>query len=317
MNQVLPILKESNMTDTVESLRSTLNLPPGIVSNFIDLDGIKTHFVEAGVGDPVVLVHGAGPGASGWSGWREAIPALAQHFHVYAIDTLGFGLTDKPTNIVYRDQASVQHLAAFIDALCLDDVNLIGNSRGAYIAAKYLLDYPGRVRSAVLVSSGSIASAMGIERTAKQSGGRGILDAYDGTPEAMKRWMEVIVHDHSKITDELIQRRVAMAALPGHDYCRKSQNDYRKSLKNDPNERQLFDIRHRLPEVTLPIHMVWGAKDSFAPAEFAERLKPMLPNMTFEMFEESGHQAQNDESDRFNETAINFIRRAKLPQANG
>jgi pimeloyl-ACP methyl ester carboxylesterase len=280
----------------------------GVLSSFVNANGIRTHYVEAGAGDPLVFVHGAGPGASGWSGWREAIPVLARHFHVYALDTLGFGYTDKPQNIVYSDQASVNHLAAFLDVLCLDKAFLCGNSRGAYIAAKYMLDHPHRVRRLLMVSSGSIANAIGVERTASQTGGMAVLESYDGTPEGMRRWMEVIVADHSKITPALIAQRVADAALPGHASARKSQNEYRKRLKNDANERQLFDMRHRLPMMTIPMLMVWGAKDNFAPPEFAGKLKDLLPNIAFEMFENSGHQAQNDESDRFNETAIRFFK---------
>lgn len=284
-----------------------MEFPEGVVSSFVNVNGIRTHYVEAGAGDPVVLVHGAGPGASGWSGWRDNIPALARHFRVYAIDTLGFGHTDKPDNIVYSDQASVNHLAGFLDVLCIDKVFLCGNSRGAYTAAKYMLDYPHRVRRLLMVSSGSIANAMGIERSSSQMGGMTALENYDGTPEGMRRWMEVIVSDHSRITPELIAQRVAQAALPGHDYARKSQNQYRRSLKDNPNERQLFEMRHRLPLINIPMHMVWGAKDNFAPPEFSTKLRDLLPNVTFEMFENSGHQAQNDEWQRFNETAIRFF----------
>ena len=293
--------------DQEAQLQKTLNYPKGVISSFIDVNGIRTHFVQAGSGYPVVLVHGAGPGASGWSGWREAIPVLAEHFRVIAIDTLGFGLTDKPTDISYSDQASVNHLAGFVDALCLDKFALVGNSRGAYLAAKYLVDNPGRVDRLLMVSSGSIANAMGVERSVAQSAGMGVLQSFDGTPEAMRRWMEVIVCDHSKITEELINARMTIAALPGHDYCRRSQDEYRKKLKVDKNERQLFDLRHRLPEVTVPMHMVWGGKDSFAPPEFSDKLQTLLPNVTFEVMENSGHQAQNDESDRFNEIAIRFL----------
>ena len=287
-----------------------MEYPEGVLSSFVNVNGVRTHFVEAGNGDPVVLVHGAGPGASGWSGWRQTILPLAKHFHVYALDTLGFGYTDKPQHIVYSDQASVNHLAGFIDALCLDRVFVCGNSKGAYMGAKYMLDHPHRVRRLLMISSGSIANAMGMERSASQMGGTSALDAYDGTPEGMRRFMEVIVADHSKITPELIAQRVAQAALPGADYVRKSANEYRRKLRSDPNERQLFDMRHRLPMITIPMYMVWGAKDNFAPPEFAAKLKEMLPNVTFEMFENSGHQSQNDECDRFNETAIRFFKSA-------
>ena len=268
---------------------------------------MRTHYLQAGDGAPVVLIHGAGPGASAQSGWRDTIPALAEHFRVYALDTLGFGHTDKPAGIVYSDQASVDHLAGFIDALCLDEVCLCGNSRGAYIAAKYLLDHPGRVRAALMISSGSIANAMGLERTAAQTAGMKTLNEFDGSPEAMRRFMEFIVHDHSKITEQLIEQRVAMAAMPGHAEAQRSQRAYRGALKSDPGERQRFDIRHRLPMTKVPMTMVWGAKDNFAPPEFAVHLAAMLPNVEFVMFENSGHQAQNDETERFNRLAIDFF----------
>ncbi len=283
---------------------------PGIESNWVKVGNINTHYLQAGSGEPLILVHGAGPGASGWSGWRQTIPELSKHFRVYAIDTLGFGLTEKPTDIRYTDQASVDHLAGFMDALCLEEVRLCGNSRGAYIAAKCMLDHPGRVKALLMISSGSIANAMGLERRPDQEGGMKALHAFDGTPEGMRRFLQVIVNDHSKITDELIAERVSMAALPGHDFAQKSQREFRTKLKSDPNERQRFDIRHRLPMATVPMIMVWGAKDTFAPPEFSDRLQEMLPNVEFVVLEHSGHQAQNDEHERFNEIAIEFFQKA-------
>ena len=172
---------------------------PGIESNWVKVGNINTHYLQAGSGEPLILVHGAGPGASGWSGWRQTIPELSKHFRVYAIDTLGFGLTEKPTDIRYTDQASVDHLAGFMDALCLEEVRLCGNSRGAYIAAKCMLDHPGRVKALLMISSGSIANAMGLERRPDQEGGMKALHAFDGTPEGMRRFLQVIVNDHSKI----------------------------------------------------------------------------------------------------------------------
>lgn len=283
-----------------------MQLPDGVLSSFVDVRGIKTHYVEAGSGDPIVFVHGAGPGAYGWAGWRQTIPALSKYFRTFAIDTLGFGLTDKPAESC-ADQDSVDHLLGFLDALCLDKVNLCGNSRGAYMCAKLAVDQPKRVNKVLMVSSGSIALAMGLERNDAQRSGMRKLEAYNGTPEAMRGFMEIIVHDHSKITDDLIADRVAMAALPGHDKVQKLQQQYRASLKNDPNEWQRFELRHRLPQLTIPMHMVWGAKDSFAPPQFADELRKMLPNVTFEMLQNSGHQAQNDESDRFNDIALSFF----------
>jgi pimeloyl-ACP methyl ester carboxylesterase len=292
-----------------------MQLPAGVISSYVNVNGIRTHYVEAGTGEPLVCVHGAGPGANGWSGWRQTLPELAKHFHVIALDTLGFGYTESPETIPYTDQASVDHLKGFVDALCLDTLYLCGNSRGAYMAAKLTVDYPERVKKLLMVSSGSIALAMGIKRSESQEGGRNKLNAYDGTPASMRTFMEAIVHDHSKITDELIAERVAMAARPGHMFAQKAQKKFRDVLEGDPNQMQRFDLTHRLPKLTIPIHMVWGAKDTFAPAEFADKLRAMLPNVSFEMLANSGHQAQNDESDRFNEIAYGFFSGARVPAA--
>src|SRR5262249_8816195 len=123
--------------------------------------GVKTHYVHAGEGEPLVLVHGAGPGAYGEAGWFNAIPALAKHFHVYAIDLIGYGLTDKRL-IDSSYQTCVNHIAGFVDALNLDRINIVGNSQGAYEVMKYTLDNPKRVKRVGLVASGTLATAMGI-----------------------------------------------------------------------------------------------------------------------------------------------------------
>ena len=63
---------------------------------FVDANGIATHFHEAGTGQPVLFLHGSGPGVSGWANWRHALPPLAESLHVLAPDIVGFGLTERP-----------------------------------------------------------------------------------------------------------------------------------------------------------------------------------------------------------------------------
>src|SRR5438552_15143274 len=86
--------------------------------------GLRTHYVCAGEGEPVILIHGGGPGASGATGWANTIPALAKHFRVYAIDLIGNGDSDKPL-IEYSLQTLVEHVAGFIDALNLNGVRIM------------------------------------------------------------------------------------------------------------------------------------------------------------------------------------------------
>ncbi len=286
---------------------ATMSKDKPFYSLYVRVNGMKTRFVVAGDGDPLVLVHGGGPGASGEYGWRRNIPALAEHFQVYALDRIGFGLTDKPL-ISYSDQVLADHLAGFIDALCLERVHMMGNSMGAYGVARYAVDHPERVRKMVLVASGSIATAMGLEHKPTDAQRAMRRAAEEPTRENMRAMLEGLVQNRDAITDDLIEGRIKVATLPGAKEAQRSMQNYRARLKDDPNLRQQYSLRYRLSELTIPMIMIWGKQDRFAPIELGHRLREMLPNLTaFHVFEDSGHQVQNDELGRFNQTVIDFL----------
>jgi pimeloyl-ACP methyl ester carboxylesterase len=277
-------------------------------SLFVNANGVKTRFIVAGQGMPLVLVHGGGPGASGEYGWRQNIPALAQHFQVFALDRVGFGLTDTPVDEL-GDPVLAQHLADFIDALCLKELYMMGNSMGAYGVAKYAVDHPDRVKKMVLVASGSIAAAMGLEH--KPSEGMRAMRRFDSEPtrENMRAVLEGLVFNKAGITDELIEGRFKLATQPGAMASQKLQQKYRERLKTDPNLRQQYSLLHRFPELTIPAIMIWGKEDRFAPIEeLGYPLRDMLPNLrAFHVFERSGHQVQNDEVEKFNRVVLDFL----------
>ena len=277
-------------------------------SLFVNANGVKTRFIVAGQGLPLVLVHGGGPGASGEYGWRQNIPALAQHFQVFALDRIGFGLTDKPADEL-GDPVLAQHLADFIDALCLKELYMMGNSMGAYGVAKYAVDHPDRVKKMVLVASGSIGAAMGLEH--KPSEGMRAMRRFDSEPtrENMRAVLEGLVSNKAGITDELIEGRFKLATQPGAMAAQKLQQKYRERLKTDPNLHQQYSLLHRLPDLTISAIMIWGKEDRFAPIEeLGYPLRDMLPNLrAFHVFEHSGHQVQNDEVEKFNRVVIDFL----------
>jgi pimeloyl-ACP methyl ester carboxylesterase len=265
--------------------------------------GVKTHYVHAGDGEPLVLVHGAGPGASGDAGWRNAIPALAKHFHVYAIDLLGYGHSDKP-RIEYSYQTHVNHVAGFVDALNLQNIRICGNSQGAYVAMKYVLDNPARVARVALISTGTLATAMGLRARGRATP----LPRFDGSKETLRAFIEVIVNDPSKITDELIDSRFAIASLPGHREMRESMRQYGDALKDNPNERQLFEVKDRLPQLTIPWCMIWGEEDRSAPLDpLGNGLHALFPDVPFHVVKGSGHQVQNDQPEACNRLLVEWF----------
>lgn len=96
----------------------------------IEVAGIATNFHEAGSGDPVLLLHGSGPGVSAWANWQHTIPVLAERHRVLAPDLVGFGYTERPTDIRYSAQTWIDHVWGFLDAMKIERTSIVGNSLG-------------------------------------------------------------------------------------------------------------------------------------------------------------------------------------------
>lgn len=279
---------------------------PSFFSRDVRVGKYKTHYVECGDGDPIVLVHGGGPGASGSFNWHWAIPALARHGRVIAVDMLGYGGTDKPTDVEYSHRTLVRHLADFLDVLCLDQMCMAGNSLGAYVATRYAVEEPDRVRKLLMVSSGTVAHAMGLDPD--KIVGVKTLAKFDGSKESLRNVLAVLMHHPENVSEDLLEGRYRIAQQPGIAEAQRSFLTYLNTrLRNEPAQIQWFDLRHRLPRLGIPIKMIWGAHDTFAPPAFVQELRVLLPEMLIDVFEDSGHVVQNDEPERFNRAAIEFF----------
>ena len=276
-------------------------------SRFIMAGRVKTHYSEIGDnGPPLVLLHGGGAGSSGEAGFGKIMPSLSPHLQVYAIDSVGgFGKTDTYAPVPYGVQSREDHLEDFIDALCLDELYLGGNSQGAWVAAKYALQHPDRVRKLCLVASGNIAAAMGVPRM--ETEGQRILRAYDGTHEAMRRLLEVIVADKSVITEELVEARQASANRPGAAEARKALAQNSQRFISDPGLSMNFDMSSTLPKLPIPTIFIWGEEDAFAPPELGHALEKLLPNVRFHWVPKAGHQVQNDQPEAVSKIMIDFF----------
>jgi 2-hydroxy-6-oxo-octa-2,4-dienoate hydrolase len=123
------------------------------IGSYIDAGGIKTNYLEAGSGPPVVLVHGSGPGVSAYANWRLTIADLARHCRVYAPDMAGFGFSDKPTEAGYSMAGWVDQLVGFLDALGIERASLVGNSLGGGLGVRMAVEHPGRLDRLVLMGA--------------------------------------------------------------------------------------------------------------------------------------------------------------------
>lgn len=263
-------------------------------SRFVMAGRVRTHYVEAGQNGPtVVLIHGGGPGSGGEAGFAKLIPLLADDFTVFAPDGVGgYGETDPYAPCAEGVQSRVDQLEAWMDALCLDDVCLAGNSMGAWVAAKYTLEHPDRVRRLFLIASNTIAGALGLRVAATEA--MAALRAYDGSKESMRRVMGAIVYDRLAISDELIEARNAAANRPGAAEAAAAFARGQARLTSDPNLRLKFEMKHTLPRLSVPAVFAWGEDDAFAPANLGRQVQAELPNIPFHFIPRAGHQVQTD-----------------------
>lgn len=149
-----------------------------MTGTFIDAKGIRTHYHDAGDGAPVVLLHGSGPGVSAWANWQHTIPALAQTSRVLAFDLVGYGATERPETIRYSLRSWTDHVWAFLDALGLDRVSVIGNSLGGRIALQLAEDDRSRLNKMVLMGSPGVGMTI--------TEGLKALRAYEPSPDNMR-----------------------------------------------------------------------------------------------------------------------------------
>ncbi len=276
-------------------------------SRYVMAGRVRTHYTESGDnGPPLILCHGGGPGFSGKSSFGRIMPELGAQFQVYAVDGVGgYGETDPYFPATEGIQSRVDHLGAFIDTLCLDNVFLAGNSQGAWVVAKFAIEHPNRVRKLCFLSSITIASAMGIKTL--QTEGMSARRAYDGSSASMRRFLETVVWDQTSITDELVTLQNAAASRPGVAEAYRVFQEGMRRLTQDPDLRLKYELHHTLPRLTIPAIFIWGKEDRFAPVEIGRQLEKLLPNISFNYVPKAGHQLASDQPEIVSKLMMEFF----------
>jgi pimeloyl-ACP methyl ester carboxylesterase len=264
------------------------------------VNGVKTHYTESGGDGPVLLcMHGGGHGSSGAAGVGRLFELLGDRYRVIGLDSIGgYGETDPTVPLTHGLQSRVDHAAGFADALCLERFTIMGNSQGAWCAARYAIQNPDRVENVILLSSGSITAAMGLPRTPSE--GMKLLQAYDGTRPAMQRLIQGLVYNAHCVTDALVDMRQTAATRTGAmETFAKSEKSIR-SVRESPILQANFDMRVTLPILakTIPTAFIWGHNDIFAIPESGKGLEKALPDVKFYWLDGAGHQVQTDQPEK-------------------
>src|ERR1700727_2419140 len=172
-----------------------------------DANGIKTNYLEAGTGDPVVLIHGSGPGVTSYANWRLVLPALAENFRVVAQDMVGFGFSERPAGIECGLQTWADQVVGLMDTLELPKTHLVGISFGGAIALRIATQHTDRVGKLVLMGSMGVPFPIteGLER----------VWGYEPSFENMRKVLDVFAYSRELVNDELAEVRYRGSIQPG------------------------------------------------------------------------------------------------------
>jgi len=267
-----------------------------VTSNYIDAGGVRTHYLEAGQGSPLILVHGGGAGADSYGNWLGCIEVFSKTRRVIAPDMIGFGRTDKPSpeNYVYDQPGRNRHLAAFLEAMGLKGADLVGNSMGGATCIGVALDQPELVRRLVLMGSAGLPIP---ERPSPN-----LLHTlqYDFTVEGMRRVVKGLTGPDFVPSEAMIQYRHDICADEASRAALAAINAQTKTGTLNYPEDTLRTIKH-------PVLVVNGKDDGVSILPRAYRFIELFENAWGYIVPHCGHWAMIEQQDDFCAAVLAFL----------
>ncbi|HEY8302965.1 MAG TPA: alpha/beta hydrolase [Solirubrobacteraceae bacterium] len=270
--------------------------------------GVRLHYVEAGEGPLVVLLHGF---PEFWYSWRRQIPALAAAgYRVVAPDMRGYGLSDKPKGWrSYETGLLADDIAGLIRALGEENAYLAGHDWGAAVAYAVAMGHPEVVRRLAILNVPHPARMLEGFRTLKQLRKSWYMFFFQipKLPERLfaredfsfaKRSLRADSKD--AFSDEDLERYVEAWSQPGA--LTGMINYYRAALRRSPSKALA-----RLTPVRAKTLVIWGMRDRHLGSELAEPAREWVPDVRMERIAEATHWVQHDAPERVNELLIGFF----------
>ncbi|MEN3124166.1 alpha/beta hydrolase [Janibacter terrae] len=262
---------------------------------YITTGSFRTHYYEVGTGEPVILIHGGGAGADGWSNWMTgSADIFGQRMRAIVPDLVGFGRSDKPdpAAFTYDQDTRNQQLIDFIEALELERVNLIGNSMGGATALGVTMERPDLVANLVLMGSAGYSNTVSPELST--------IVNYDFTPEGMRQVVSALTNPDYRASD--------------------AQIDYRYQASIDPATREAYaatmawvrDVGMAYPhdeiaKIKTRTLVVNGKDDKVCPPDFAYGILQLIEDSTGIFLPRCGHWAMIEHPELFARLTLDFL----------
>jgi pimeloyl-ACP methyl ester carboxylesterase len=269
--------------------------------NFVQVDGLKTRYIEEGFGPAVILLHGASLGSSADVFKRNLSPLARAGLRVIAYDQPGFGLTDNPGDysVPYRRR----FIMMFMDALALQRAALVGHSQAGSMAVALAFDYPQRISKVMILGTGSLLPPAPAAQ--KQQGAREGEEGTAAEPalEQTPALLEHNLYNHQLITPEVLEVRQQMSVGKNFDaFLKRSQAGQAGGGAKDAKP-----MWQRLVDLPCPLLMIFGKNDRGNAFERATLLKEQFPQIDLHIFDHCKHLVQWDVMDEFHKLAGKFL----------
>jgi 2-hydroxy-6-oxo-6-phenylhexa-2,4-dienoate hydrolase len=291
-NYLLEEIKMTKYTEASTSKFATINAK--------GLENFLIHYNDAGTGETVIMLHGGGPGASGWSNYYRNIDALADAgLRVILMDCPGFNKSGEIISDVSRPLLNAHAIKGLLDHLGLEKAHLIGNSLGGATALNFALEYPDHLGRMVLMGPAGMGAS--IMQANPQEGIKRMMKLYhEPTYPNFVDMLEVFVFSPSAITEDLRTGRWSnIESRPQH-------------LKNFLASSALapiptWDVSARVKLIKHKSLITWGRDDRFVPIDNGLRLINQLQDAQLHIFSQCGHWAQWEHAEAFNRLSADFL----------
>jgi pimeloyl-ACP methyl ester carboxylesterase len=254
----------------------------------------KIHYLEAGRGAPVILLHGSGGEGARWS---PTIRGLAPDFRVIAPDQIGWGASDKPLTI-YHGGVFAEFLARFMKEFGVPKAALIGQSMGAGVALQMAVKYPQMVERMVLVNGGGFTSPSDPPRAGTPDWrARQIANA--GTLAESREYLEKMYYNKNLISDALVEQNLVL----------RLRSAYTAESVQTANARGLGNLTEdEVRGIKAPTLLVWGANDTLSPPANADKLNAAISGSRKVLIDKAGHYPFIEHPEQFNAAVREFLK---------
>ncbi|MDL9946406.1 alpha/beta fold hydrolase [Gordonia sp. ABSL11-1] len=263
---------------------------------------------EAGDADapPLILLHGSGPGVTGWRNYRGNLGVFAETHHCYVLEFPGFGVSAPVEGHPVLTAGS--SVIRFMDALDIEKAPMIGNSMGGVVGVNLAIKKPDRVEK--LVTIGGVGPNV---FSSSPSEGLRLLQEFTDDPDRDKlvRWLRAMVYDRTLVTDELIEERWQAAIHP--DARKTAQMMYgsaafemQQQFMAASDTPPYWSMMHK---VACPTLLTWGRDDRVSPPDMSMVPMRLIPNAELHIFPNCGHWVMIEAKAAFESAVRAFLQR--------